>query len=151
MISYLREVCFLSYYALYGNILTSNIENFNKKTPFEEFWDDYGGFVIFAAVVVAIVLFFFIRSFVLRMAENKQERMIEVNGSKVDPFKICSVNLTGYSTVTIPKGTVFNAPFPEKEGYTFHGWFYDSACTVPYMNTKLRTSITLYPKWVPKS
>jgi uncharacterized repeat protein (TIGR02543 family) len=40
-------------------------------------------------------------------------------------------------------------PYPKREGYTFGGWFYDSACTVPYVSTKrLKPNTILYAKWL---
>lgn len=139
------------FYIFLESVLQNYFDSLDQRTEFEKFWDDYGGFVIMAAIVVAIVLFFVIRSFVLRMVENKRERMVEMNGVKVDPFKMCTVNLMGADSVTIPKNSIFAAPLPEKEGYLFQGWFYDSACTIPYVTVKLKQSITLYPKWVPKN
>lgn len=38
---------------------------------------------------------------------------------------------------------------PEKEGYTFAGWYADDACTVAYdFNTMPVTGITVYAKWI---
>jgi len=52
--------------------------------------------------------------------------------------------------VTVDKGEKVKAPAePEREGYTFEGWFTDKACTKAYdFNTKVNSSITLYAKFV---
>lgn len=38
---------------------------------------------------------------------------------------------------------------PTKDGYTFGGWYLDSACTMPYdFSNKVTNSVTLYAKWI---
>lgn len=36
---------------------------------------------------------------------------------------------------------------PEREGYTFTGWYYDEECTQPYDGKELAAGQTLYPGW----
>lgn len=35
-------------------------------------------------------------------------------------------------------------PIPEKQGYTFIGWFYDEECTIPYLGEVIDDDINLY-------
>jgi len=37
---------------------------------------------------------------------------------------------------------------PQKDGYTFGGWYLDYACTMPFMATTYSKDLTLYAKWV---
>ena len=44
-----------------------------------------------------------------------------------------------------------SVPTPEKAGYTFEGWYTDSALTKPFdADTAITKSITLYAKWIEK-
>lgn len=61
-------------------------------------------------------------------------------------------NTNGGSTVrsqTLSKGGVATEPAaPTKEGYTFEGWFKDSACTEAYVfGSPVKSSVTIYAKW----
>lgn len=38
-------------------------------------------------------------------------------------------------------------PNPTKEGYTFTGWYYDEACTIPYNNEPIYSDTKLYAGW----
>ncbi|MBQ7392279.1 MAG: InlB B-repeat-containing protein, partial [Clostridia bacterium] len=37
---------------------------------------------------------------------------------------------------------------PQKDGYTFGGWYLDYACTMPFVVTTYSKDLTLYAKWV---
>ena len=55
---------------------------------------------------------------------------------------------TGDTTLTERYTLPIEAPLPEKEGYTFDGWFTDSALTNPYVfSTMPPQNFTLYAKW----
>lgn len=48
-------------------------------------------------------------------------------------------------------GTVSEPPAPQRDGYTFDGWYTDSACTNAYdFSTQIAGHRTLYAKWTPK-
>ena len=53
------------------------------------------------------------------------------------------------SPITINSGELLdNLPDPEREGYTFEGWFTDSACTIPFDSTQpITTDLDLYADW----
>ena len=56
-----------------------------------------------------------------------------------------TVTTSGEETIKIPEN-------PTKEGYTFAGWYIDSALTQSFdLNTKINNSFTLYAKWDVKS
>ncbi len=62
----------------------------------------------------------------------------ETNGAE----KIASIKLTEGQTVEKPVA-------PEKDGYTFLGWFVDEACTKEYdFSQKVINSFTLYAGWM---
>jgi len=50
---------------------------------------------------------------------------------------------------TIDADSYYSPPRPSRSGYTFKGWFKDSACTVPWINgeDKVISDITLYANW----
>lgn len=51
-------------------------------------------------------------------------------------------------TVEIKSGECFNAPFPERSGYSFLGWFNDTALSIPFNGSqKTKRNFTLYAKW----
>lgn len=50
--------------------------------------------------------------------------------------------------MTVAPGEKVKLPIPEREGYTFAGWFTDVALTVPFdPETPLTGAVTLYAKW----
>ena len=52
------------------------------------------------------------------------------------------------SVEVVENGVVSDLPTPVKEGFTFDGWFTDTALTVPFdSQTKITSDITLYAKW----
>lgn len=70
----------------------------------------------------------------------------------------CTVtfNTNGGSTVaaqTVTYGSKATKPAdPTKSGYTFGGWYTNSACTTAYgFNTAVTADITLYAKWIAES
>ena len=54
-------------------------------------------------------------------------------------------------TVTAGGKTTAPSPAPEKEHYTFGGWYKDEACTAAwnFANDTVTSNVTLYAKWVP--
>ena len=104
---------------------------------------------VFLAVLIlcSIVFYPLIRD---RVQKKRDATAVLIPGKdrKVSPSRIRKVVLYGRETVLLEKGDLFTVPIPEKEGYSFGGWFYDSACTEPYKTTKITENITLYPKWV---
>ena len=67
-------------------------------------------------------------------------------------YKTVTFNSNGGSSVaaqTIADGTKATKPAdPSKSGYTFGGWYTDSACTTAYdFNSAVTADLTLYAKW----
>ena len=50
-------------------------------------------------------------------------------------------------TLVHKKNFVFNPEFPSREGYSFDGWYTDSARTTPFQNKVITDNLTLYAKW----
>ena len=76
------------------------------------------------------------------------------SSSSVGSSSTCTVKFetNGGSTVSsqsiAKKGTVTKPATPEKDGYTFAGWYTDEALTTEYdFSTKVTSSLTLYAKW----
>lgn len=55
----------------------------------------------------------------------------------------------GQETLTLERdGYVSNLPIPTRQGFSFAGWFMDSACAVPFTDTTLvDRNMTLYAGW----
>jgi len=51
--------------------------------------------------------------------------------------------------VSVTRDSYFAPIRPQRTGYTFEGWYKDSACTVPWVNEvdRVKSDITLYAKW----
>ncbi len=62
-------------------------------------------------------------------------------GGVSDKFQVV---ISGVGTQAVTKGTVLSAPAVEA-GYEFVGWYLDAAYTVPYANTGVTGSLTVYP------
>ncbi len=61
-------------------------------------------------------------------------------GSQMEPLVV--ENTHEYTAATMPAQT------PTKEGYSFSGWYTDSACTTPYdWSQKVNAPMTLYAGW----
>ena len=52
------------------------------------------------------------------------------------------------SQVTVNGGEIFCPPAITKQGYSFAGWYRDSALTVPYIPEKAKKPFALYAKWI---
>ena len=52
------------------------------------------------------------------------------------------------SSVTVKKGETAQIPTPQREGYTFKGWYADEAGTTPFdVNAPIVSDTTIYAKW----
>ena len=118
----------------------------------ETFWEKYKPVIVGIIVIVSLILIacllFFLDNYIPKRKEKNAQKTITSDGVLIASAKACTVFLVGFQEITLAKGTEFAAPLHEKEGFDFGGWFYDSACTIPYTTTKIYKNITLYPKWV---
>lgn len=139
------SICFL---AEDGKVVSSILKP--KHWSLEEIWDAFGWPIVFWLVflsTISLILFFKIRK------KRRAMRMTTIKGrkEKVDSKQIRTVTLVGQETIELLKGETFLVTIPEREGYDFGGWFYDSACTEPYKTTAIKKDIVLYPKWTKSS
>lgn len=102
--------------------------------------------LLFLAVLFGCLCFFYFKN-KRKKVEQEEDLKVYDNGVSVSHSDVCTVTLMGYKDVQIIQGEEFIAPLHTKEGYSFGGWFYDSACTEPYKNIGITKNITLYPKW----
>ncbi len=60
-----------------------------------------------------------------------------------EPFAVVSVTTPGGAKTTAP------TPAPERDDYTFGGWFKEAACLneFNFTTTKVAEDITLFAKW----
>ena len=134
----------------YGKVVPNILRD--DRSAWEKFWDNYGSIVIgisiFVAFTLIMCLLWFLDRYIPKRREKKAQKTTTSDGVLIASAKACTVFLVGFQEITLAKGTEFAAPLHEKEGFDFGGWFYDSACTIPYTTTKIYKNITLYPKWV---
>ena len=56
---------------------------------------------------------------------------------------------TKLENVVVKPGEAIKLPIPEREGYTFAGWYTDISLTVPFdPEAKISGTLTLYAKWI---
>lgn len=131
----------------YRKIQSSILEN--DEYTFSDFWTEWGVIIcvlVACSILTLILLYMYSR-------EKNAAKAISIPGktSKVVPSRIRKIVLYGQETVLVEKGDLFIATIPKKDGYSFGGWFYDSACTEPYKNKHITEDIVLYPKWTKES
>ncbi|MBO7739935.1 MAG: InlB B-repeat-containing protein, partial [Clostridia bacterium] len=104
---------------------------------------------ILAAIVLTITLIFVVG----KIRITRENRLTNIPGKEkpISCTRIRTVTLYNHSEAVLEKGESFVAPLLERNGYTFGGWFYDTAFTEPYKTTKITEDITLYPKWTKES
>ena len=127
-----------------------NSNRLHGDYSFGDFWDDYGILVIVVLVSLIAATILFLPDLIRKRKKRIENDSVPLPNYREKVYRplVRTVNLHGFDPVQIKKGDVFYAPVPEKDGYTFAGWFYDSACTVPYLNKKISKDVMLYPKWV---
>lgn len=104
------------------------------------FWDKYGLALIFLLLIFLTVVSMIIYA---KKADIKAKRAQKVEARK---YKVI---MTGHETVRVPRDSHFAPPILSRDGYTFSGWFMDTALTVPWISTqKVKYDMTLYPKWI---
>ena len=125
-------------------LLTVPSRIFKEKT----FWDEYGLAIIICSCVALVMSAVFILTHLHEKKKEKVSFLVMHDGNPVDASRLVTVSMLGYQESSVLKGDLFVAPIPKKKGYSFAGWFYDSAFTRPYFSKKLRRNIVLYPKWI---
>ena len=134
---------FLNRMIRYGKVQSATFGS--DKYTFSDFWNEWGIIicVLIACSILTVILL------CLHSREKNEAKAVSIPGKdhKVIPSRIRKVVLYGEETILLEKGDLFIVQIPEKEGYSFGGWFYDSACTEPYKTMRITEDITLYPKW----
>lgn len=128
----------------------SILDSLDKELhPYRYWWEHNWWWVVL--LVIALVAFLIVLfTIILPRLRKRQERKISIPNhyEPVLPEKIVSVTMIGQKNIQLVKGEFFSVPVPTRDGYDFAGWFYDSACTIPYKNIRIKKNIVLYPKWV---
>lgn len=121
----------ISKYLLFGG--RSDMIRENNK--FKAFITEYPWVIMIAAVIIAILVILLI----VYLSSKRQKTI----ASKI---KIC---LVGSEDLFVLYGDKPILPIPSKDGYSFCGWYFDSACTIPFdSRTPVKKELILYPKWV---
>ncbi len=127
---------------------------FDDKMTFSDFFESYWWIFVIAIILVPIFCVIFRTVYIdlnrklVERKKSREESLVDFNGQKVSQKQLCTIRLEGEQTIVQLKGCVFFAPVVNREGHIFKGWFYDSACTRPYLNTKVKSDIVLYPLWI---
>lgn len=124
----------------FGALLFSNGSGVNgleleRPMTIKRFFEEYPWIIMLAAVVIVALVILLI----VTVSAKRQKTL----GSKV---KIC---LVGYEDLFVLYGNKPVLPIPSKDGYSFCGWYFDSACTIPFdSRVPVKKELILYPKWV---
>lgn len=106
-----------------------------EHNKFKDFVTEYTWIIMLATVIIAAFLILLIVS----ISARRQKTLV----SKI---KIC---LVGYEDLFVLYGSKPVLLIPSKDGYSFCGWYFDSACTIPFdSRVPVRKELILYPKWV---
>ena len=124
---------------------------FPSHIPQKTFWEEWGVGIILSCVVVIVIAGAMIGMFFLDRFQQREKEFVDCNGQLVDKKKVCSITLISHESISWKKGALFIAPVPTRDGYSFEGWFYDSAFSKPYINKRVKNDLTLYPKWLKHS
>lgn len=131
------------------------------ETALERWWRLNGTtFVYCLAAIVTIVLILIIwlycteesRAEARKKREAKRLERDEAVKKELERISRCEVTLIfcyddKVKTLVHKKNFVFNPDFPSREGYSFDGWYTDSARTTPFQNKAITDNLTLYAKW----
>ena len=113
---------------------------------YKSFWERYGTAIIITAIVVIVIIGLILianrkaisRSCALSIERRRKQRYINMTYAVV----------AGDTETRVYAGESYAPPIPEKDGFTFKGWFIDTALTVPWKSTdRVECDLTLYPKW----
>lgn len=104
------------------------------KMTFKQFIDKHW-YAVLAILIILILVVLNVAPFLKGRQKNRRSRRI-------------TISLVGSGEENVVKGKKFYPNVPEKEGYVFHGWFEDTAHTKPWLNSKVKRTLKLYPKWI---
>ena len=113
-------------------LLRFKLYDYVEYTPDRTWIEEYWWILVIAAVAVAAI------TFAILYFRNRAEKFVCVSVYRSDKAE----------QMQIKKGSTFNPDLPMREGYSFRGWYLDSACTIPWLSTyKVKKNMALYPKW----
>ena len=136
----MRMFCNIDIYAP-GTLTPEDIED---KLFDDSWWHNYGETVLCILGMLAIVVVLLAIVFIvirIETADDKKSNTASTN-------QVLTVTFYGYGEKTCAPNSYLAPDIPEKEGYTFCGWYKDTAFLEPWRSTdKVKRDITLYPKW----
>ena len=117
-------------------IYTGGILDGDRPSIYDDmtWWEHYWEYVILASIVAVVVITVLVCYMVNRArADHSIPRKVTFYGYGEQEFK--------YNSYIVPI-------VPTKEGYTFCGWYKDTAFLEPLKSTdRAKRDIILYPKW----
>ena len=119
--------------------LKSRYDGYADATKPERFWYD----IVNILPILLILLFCIALIVIVLIVKYKKEP------APKEPKYVYFRNGDSLTKLECDNTKPLLLPYPKREGYTFGGWFLDSACTVPYVSTKrLKPNAILYAKWL---
>jgi uncharacterized repeat protein (TIGR02543 family) len=114
------------------------IETPPEKTPVEKMGEFFSNPVLWI-VILCLAVAVLVAILIARQVKQHQAK----------EFTIMLNNDGDIETMVAKQGEHLRLPLIKREGYRFAGWFTDTACTVPYLQTtKIHSDLMLYAKWV---
>lgn len=99
-------------------------------------WEKYQTLWLILIAFGAIALLFLFFYFLMRAEDGKNLNVL---------LQFCYGGKT--EKLSVKKGGTVPAPFPEREGFRFCGWYTDSAFTRLFDGEPAKHDMTLYAKW----
>lgn len=113
----------------------------------QSFWDLHKEQIIIIALLIVFVVAVYLlieRKAIMRGVI--QRKQLKTNRILDKTTRI--VVLHGIDSSRVIVGDSFSPPLPTRDGYSFGGWYVDTALTVPWLSSQpVINNVTLYPKW----
>ena len=119
------------------------------------FW--VGVAVVFATIVIFTLLYCFLNEEKIKDKEAtkkaKREEENEREKQRLEELSRCYITLVycyddKTERIQHEKNKAFSPKFPSRDGYSFDGWYINTARTIPFNNDAVDEDISLYAKWI---